>query len=183
MFKLPKTLPFFGAAAVAAGVLILAAPRAVHAVAATLVQVTNTAADPVPNKDVDNPARHPFAAACTAQSEGFDGPASCSPAPGPPAGAETVIQSVSILVTRASGTGTPIETFYSFVTGGQSYQTYVPFVTQQSTASSVGAWVGNQAATIYEDSSSGQQCSAVESDFTTQLTISCTVTGYTVSLP
>ena len=181
MFKLPKTLNY-GAAALAAGVLILAAPRAVHAVAATLVQVTNTTADPVPNKDVDNPARHPFAAACTAQSDGFDGPASCNPAPAPPTGVETVIQSVSILVTRGPSTAAPIETFYTFVTGGQTYQSYVPFITQQS-ASNTGTWVGNQTTTIYEDPSSGQQCSAVQSDETTEFTIYCTVTGYTVSLP
>jgi hypothetical protein len=48
MFRLPKTAFHFGAAAVVAGALILAAPRAVHAVAAALVQVTNTTANPVP---------------------------------------------------------------------------------------------------------------------------------------
>ena len=181
MFHLPKTLTY-GAAALAAGALILATPRAAHAIAATLVQVTNTTADPVPNKDVDNPARHPFAAACTNQGNGNDGPVTCSPAPGPPAGAETVIQSVSIIVARGASTAIPIETFYSFVTGGQSYQSYIPFVTQQS-ASNAGAWVGNQVATIYEDPSSAQLCSVVQSDLATQFQISCTVTGYTVSLP
>jgi len=41
-----KPLFSYGAVALAAAVLLLAAPRAVHAIAATLVQVTNTAANP-----------------------------------------------------------------------------------------------------------------------------------------
>jgi hypothetical protein len=51
MFHLPKTLTY-GAAALTAGALILAAPRAAHAIAATLVQVTNTAASPAVAQDV-----------------------------------------------------------------------------------------------------------------------------------
>ncbi len=44
MFR--KPLFSYGAVALAAAVLSLAAPRAAHAIAATLVQVTNTAANP-----------------------------------------------------------------------------------------------------------------------------------------
>ena len=51
MFHLPKTFTY-GAAALAAGVLILALPRGAHAIAATLVQVTNTAAGPAVVQDV-----------------------------------------------------------------------------------------------------------------------------------
>lgn len=40
------------------GVLALVTPRAAHGLAAALVQVTNTAADPVINQDRDNPARN-----------------------------------------------------------------------------------------------------------------------------
>ena len=49
MFRLVKTLSSYGAAAVtvaAVGVIMLATPRAAHAIAATLVQVTNTASNP-----------------------------------------------------------------------------------------------------------------------------------------
>jgi hypothetical protein len=46
MFRLSKSVLSFGAGAVAIGALILIAPRAAHAVAATLVQVTNTTASP-----------------------------------------------------------------------------------------------------------------------------------------
>ena len=46
MIQLPKSALSYGAAALAAGALMLAAPRAAHAIAATLVQVTNTPANP-----------------------------------------------------------------------------------------------------------------------------------------
>jgi hypothetical protein len=46
MFKRSKSVLTFGAGALALGVLMFAAPRAAHALAATLVQVTNTVANP-----------------------------------------------------------------------------------------------------------------------------------------
>jgi hypothetical protein len=46
MFKPSRSVLSFGAGALALGVLMLAAPRAARAIAATLVQVTNTAANP-----------------------------------------------------------------------------------------------------------------------------------------
>ena len=48
MFRLPKSVLRFGAGAIALVALILAAPKAAHAIAATLVTVTNTTANPVP---------------------------------------------------------------------------------------------------------------------------------------
>jgi hypothetical protein len=45
-FQLPKSVLSFGAGALALGILVLTAPHAAHALAATLVQVTNTAASP-----------------------------------------------------------------------------------------------------------------------------------------
>jgi|HubBroStandDraft_1064217.scaffolds.fasta_scaffold166776_3 hypothetical protein len=56
--QLTKTLMMgFGAVLLAALLLALAVPKATHTFVATLVQVANTVADPVPNKDVDNPGR------------------------------------------------------------------------------------------------------------------------------
>jgi hypothetical protein len=48
-----------GAFAIAVLTFSLAAPRAVHAAIATLVQVANTSANPVPNQAVDSPTMHP----------------------------------------------------------------------------------------------------------------------------
>lgn len=46
-----------GSVVLLAMLLAVAAPKATHALVATLVQVSNTTANPVPNKDVDNPDR------------------------------------------------------------------------------------------------------------------------------
>jgi hypothetical protein len=53
-----------GALALAAMLLNFVAPRAAHALVATAVQVMNTPATPIPNKDVDAPARSPLTMAC-----------------------------------------------------------------------------------------------------------------------
>jgi hypothetical protein len=53
-------LPVVGVVAVLL-IVALASPRAVHAVAATLVQITNTATNAVPTVAADNPALQPFA--------------------------------------------------------------------------------------------------------------------------
>src|SRR6516225_474973 len=54
--NLVRTL-FIGAVGMAAGGLVVMAPQ-VHAIAAALVQVTNTATNPVLTKRVDDPALH-----------------------------------------------------------------------------------------------------------------------------
>ena len=50
----------FGAAVLAVILASLLAPKAAHALVATLVQVTNTSANPVPTVATDNPALQPF---------------------------------------------------------------------------------------------------------------------------
>jgi hypothetical protein len=52
MTRLPKFALSFGAATLAAGVLTVAVPQAAHAVAAALVQVTNTSASPAITQNV-----------------------------------------------------------------------------------------------------------------------------------
>lgn len=56
MIRLPKSVISFGTLALAAGVLTLAVPRAAHAVAAALVQVTNTPANPAVTQDTSKRA-------------------------------------------------------------------------------------------------------------------------------
>ena len=56
MFRLIKPMLSFGAGALALGLLIVAAPRAAHAISATLVQVTNTAANPAITQSVPSQA-------------------------------------------------------------------------------------------------------------------------------
>jgi hypothetical protein len=60
MKLLRKVLVPVAGVAVVSLVLLLAGPRAAHALAATLVQVTNTPLAPVPNADVNTPGDEPF---------------------------------------------------------------------------------------------------------------------------
>ena len=56
MFRISKSALSWGGVAVAAVLFTLAVPRAAHAVAAALVQVTNTAASPVISQGIGNQA-------------------------------------------------------------------------------------------------------------------------------
>src|SRR5258706_8139287 len=59
--KITKQLMFgSGGIVLAAMVIVLLAPKAAHAVVATLVQVVNTTANPVPASTVDEPGRVPY---------------------------------------------------------------------------------------------------------------------------
>lgn len=68
-----KTLTTLGGILLAALLIAALSPKATRAVAAALVQVTNTASNPVPNRDVDNPATEPFdATLCVSKNVGTD---------------------------------------------------------------------------------------------------------------
>jgi hypothetical protein len=82
-----------GALALAAMLLNFVAPKSVHAAVAALVQVVNTSANPVPNQDVDAPARNAIVIACT-------GTNSCS-TEAIPAHMTFVLDSVSVIADGA----------------------------------------------------------------------------------
>jgi len=59
--KVAKTfLMGFGGIAFAALLMLMAAPRPLHGIVATMVQVVNTSANPVPNLDTERVARIPY---------------------------------------------------------------------------------------------------------------------------
>ena len=105
MNRLAKSAISFGAGAFALGILLLAAPRAAHAIAATAVLVENTPSAPVPNLDVERNARVPY------QSTG-----SCLNAlsycgvflTSPPTGYRLITESVSVWTQSPAGTVPPI---------------------------------------------------------------------------
>jgi hypothetical protein len=158
--------------------VVLISPRTVHAVAAALVQVTNTRSNPVPTQDVDIAARHPFTATCNVFGNG-GGFVVCQPTPAPPTtGVETVIQSVNMQLNQDTGSVQPAVMDLSFATGSANYVHYVPFI-----PTGTGNWVGSELTAIYVDPSTFNplQCATL---FTGgSATMNCTVTGYTVSLP
>jgi len=64
MIRIPKSIASLGVLALGAGALILVVPRAAHAVAVALVQVTNTAAAPAITQDVSKLASQNVELAC-----------------------------------------------------------------------------------------------------------------------
>jgi hypothetical protein len=166
MTKLPKSLLSFGAVALAAGVLTLAFPRAAHAVAAALVEVTNTRSNPVPNQDVDAPGRHPYQQSCSTTS------ITCF-MPVVPPNTEVVIQTVSMTF---SG-GTPGSLILSSVGGGVGVNTYIPLVAEPD-----GTFAVTQPLTQYADPGGSASCSDSTIAHSAG-SFTCTITGYTISLP
>lgn len=163
--------------------LTLVAPKTVHALAATLVQITNTRSNPVPTQDVDIAARHPFTATCNVYANG-GAFATCQPTPAPPTtGYETVIQNVNIALNQDSGNVQPFVTDLSYYTAGADFQFYVPLLTQTQGTPAGGEWIGNQPAAIYMDPSAFNplQCNSLWNGG--YATLTCTVSGYTVSIP
>ncbi len=90
MLFLKRGLMAAGALALAAMLLNFVAPRAAHALVATAVQVMNTSATPVMNRDVDAAGRNPYYLQCNASST------ACWTAV-VPSGYTFVLDSVSIL--------------------------------------------------------------------------------------
>jgi len=167
MTKLPKSILSFGAVALAAGVLTLAFPRAAHAVAAVLVEVTNTRSNPVPNQDADAPGRHPYQQSCSAFVK-----VTCF-MPVVPPNTEVVIQTVSM---SFSG-GTPGSLILSSVGGGVGVDTYVPLVAEPD-----GTFAVTQPLTQYADPGGSISCSNSIINHAAG-SFTCTITGYTISLP
>ena len=164
-------------------ILPLLAPKTVHALAATLVQITNTRSNPVPTQDVDNAARHPFTATCYVYATG-GAFASCQPVPAPPTtGYETVIQNVNVSLNQDSGNVQPFVTQLGYSNNSGGFQFFIPLLMQTQGTASGGEWVGNQPAAIYLDpvSYNPLQCSSLWNNG--YATLTCTVSGYSVSLP
>jgi hypothetical protein len=163
-------------------VLTLATSHKVRAAVSALVTVTNTRSTPVPNQDVDNAARHPYTATCYIYASG-GAFATCQPTPAPPTtGYETVIQNVNVALNQDSGNVQPFVTDLDYSTASANFQFYIPLLTQAQGASG-GEWIGNQPSAIYLDPSSYNPLQCASFWTNGSATFTCTVSGYTVSLP
>jgi hypothetical protein len=144
--------------------LTLVSPKA-HALVAALVQVANTPANPVPNQDVDFPARHPYQQTCSAAAPDANGSLLCN-MPIVPPNTEVVIQSVSMLVE-----GSPIVSQIQTTGGGVQAGMVIPLVNN----------IANQPLTLYIDPGTVATCQSLLTKAPGAM--GCTITGYTVSLP
>jgi hypothetical protein len=150
-----RMLMVAGAGALAGILAIALAPKAAHALVATLVQVANTTANPVPNKDVDNPDRATAVdqfciVTGTAGSPGFE----CDTTAffTVPAGQRLVLEQLEAACTTPEGNslyGGDIE----FSEGGNS--TLHPFALgSPATHAGVTSYVLNQQVRYYVDAGS-----------------------------
>jgi hypothetical protein len=168
-----------GAVVLAGLILALLAPRAVHAVVATAVLVMNTSANPVPNKDADQPGRHPYTSGC---SQGYATSSAADCRFNTPLGSELVIQGVYLELLPNGGTTKPTHFLVTAQTGGN---TGIYEVAAMTTPDGFG-YDGVITTPLYADPGSVFTCegeSAVGGKFFPMPTISCTVSGYLVSLP
>jgi len=171
MTRLPKSVVSFGAVALVACGLTLAVPRAAHAVAAVLVQVTNTASSPVPIQDVDVPGRHPYQQTCSSVNS-----ESCV-MPAVAANTELVIQTVSMLSVLSNVA--PLGELLT-MGGGEQATSFFSLVPAQA-----GQYSATQPLIQYADPGTQPTCQTTAQHviLSETATFLCTVTGYTISLP
>jgi hypothetical protein len=128
MFRLRSSIVAVGGVAVAVGLITLATPRVVHAVAAALVQVTNTASNPVVTQSVGQQAAQTVHLTCYTYGNGACTLFSLSGSPSGqyvvPSNESLVITSVDILPTQinVSPTCDVIHEDGLFVTSGGSVE-------------------------------------------------------------
>jgi hypothetical protein len=169
-----------GAALGVVTTLAMVTPRAAHAVAAALVQVTNTSANPVPNQDVDAPGRHIYQSTCTTATGDSFGKQFVCTLSAVPANRELVIQTVSIL----AETPNPPAIGQLGTTGG-GVGAIVGFPVVNSGFSEFGTAIGSAThpLTLYADPGTQPECSITVASAPAIPSMICTVIGYTVSLP
>jgi len=176
MKLLKEALAVLGALILLAVMAVIVMPKATHAVVAALV------------RDEDQPARHPFYTSCTVSTATATGvspfTASCS-TPAIPAGEEVVIETVSFSV--PSGTANP-SLWPSLSTTTAGAATTFDLGEVQDAHSNLRADPGfltTQAIRLYADPGSVIGCSGLVLSLApgTEMTLTCTLSGYWVSLP
>ncbi len=141
-----RILMFVGFVVLAAALVSVLAPKATHGLVATLVQVTNTPANPVPTVATDNPALRPYGKYLTI----FPGQTSASFQV--PAGQTLVIEQLHYTCLGPLPSGFVPAFFVSLTTGG----TPLAFNFNGETYSLLGENVGNfdQVVHLYADPAS-----------------------------
>jgi hypothetical protein len=121
-----KVATFLGFVVLAAILISVLAPKATHALVATLVQVANTSANPVPTSDVSNPDLATLLVlSCQGHSEGGSGFLNCDPSSTVPAGQRFVIDRVEADCFTPPG-NTFGNAYISFTEGGNFTRHVLP---------------------------------------------------------
>lgn len=165
-----KSITLLGGITLLALLLAVLAPKATRAVAAALVQITNTAATPVPTSDVS--PLQPFEQTCDTTQQIV-----CQISI--PAGKRLVVQTVSFEVLTAPGV---VVTLAAVNTTAPEAAFFTVPVVFTGTANGNNFHTGTQSLRIYEDTS--LSCVTILSDpGLTSFDLSCSVSGYLVNIP
>jgi len=177
-----RVLMFVGFVVLAAALVSVLAPKATHALVATLVQVANTSANPVPNTDVDNSGRATTVLQnCDGRSLVGDGQLSCDTGYNVPAGQRFVIEELEANCTAPKGNN-----IYSadvvFVQAGFGTFHMLPLISQ-GVASGQAQYIQNQRVRYYADP--GSQLTFYTQTTDTSGNTSCyfAASGYLISYP
>jgi hypothetical protein len=184
-----------GAVALMAVLLTLAAPKAVRGVVATLVQVANTTANPIPNRDVDDPGRAELVTLACSASAGFGQlncaaqiPSQCCES-APyfvPAGYRLVIQQMEANCQTPKGQSIT-QTSMELNTGGQFVYHQIPLLSEGSSFYPSGTTytilANNLAGHFYADPGSIIQFDGNETDTTGNTGCFFNASGYLISYP
>lgn len=164
-------LPTAGVAAIVL-IVSLASPRAVHAIAAALVQVVNTPANAVPTM-LAPAASQLYQSSCTGQSGGYAN-AFCLLDP-VPAKQTLFVEAVNMIAYAESG-NSPIQPYFS-AAGNFDWSKpgnhFIPLFAQGS-----GLWIGNLAGRVYSSATVRPGCYVYFASNSTGGTVICQVSGY-----
>ncbi|MGA7913913.1 MAG: hypothetical protein WCA00_01660 [Candidatus Acidiferrales bacterium] len=169
-----KALSALGGIFLAALLLVALAPRAARGVAAALVQVANTSANPVPTSDVA--PKQPFQSACTGYTPTSDSETACDFSV--PAGKRLVVQSVGISIVSAPGGRVVTAQLITTVSGNEvSFPVAVPYA-----ASLPGADYSTSSLALHMYADSDLVC-FVAFNTASASSATCNVSGYLVDVP
>ncbi|MGA2810980.1 MAG: hypothetical protein ABSG16_06240 [Candidatus Acidiferrum sp.] len=178
-----RVLMFIGFVVLAAALVSVLAPKATHALVATLVQVANTPANPVPNRDADSPEHATTVVSSCSVTTG-PGPGAgvfCVPYPGSPAGKRLVIEQLEANCSAPKGNNVT-QPFIAFYVGGVQTSHNFPMISQGDDSTYV-YYTANQPVRYYVDPDSQILFSAATTDTTGGTTCSLQVDGYLVIYP
>ena len=180
-----KAVTAFGGIVLAALLMAALAPKAAHGLVATLVQVTNTSVDPVPNRDVDDRDRATpeFVTCFAGTTAGANGEFNCSPFFAVPAGERFVIDEVDGSCATPSGRSVS-EVGLTFTAGGSANTATFPLVAQgKDPDTGASTYNFNQAVHYIGDPGSGFSWQAATTDATGFTGCGFNLSGHLVSYP
>lgn len=176
-----KAVSALGGIFLAALLIAALAPKATRGIAAALVQVANTSANPVPNQDVDNPGRATIEdIGCNVFSvPGFVGEFICQPSFTVPAGQRLIIDQIEAICETPAG-----QTILSPGVRWVPNETHFFVLTPAGPGGSGSSqYVLNQSVRYAVDSSSTFTFDMTTNDSTGNTSCSWNMTGHLISFP